>query len=554
MALHLGLDSSTQSLTAVVIDVDADRRRVVLERSLAFDQVLPAYGTRHGVLPSADPAVAESPPLMWADALDLAMRDLAASGLDLARLRAVAGSAQQHGSVYLARGAAHRLASLSPGRPLADQLRDGDGITAGLFSRPRSPIWMDASTAEDCNAITRALGGARALAELTGSRAFERFTGPQIHKFARTAPQAYARTERIHLVSSFMASLLAGRHAPIDPGDGSGMNLMDLRARQWAPAALDAAAPGLAGRLPPIAPSWTDLGPLAPYWQRRHGLPPARVIAWSGDNPCSLVGTGLVREGTVAISLGTSDTVFGLMREPRVDPTGTGHVFGAPTGDYMGLTCFANGSLARERLRDELGGDWAAFSRALRETPAGNGGTMLLPWFVPEITPRVATPGARWYGPAPGDPRARVRAVVEGQMLALAAHARWMGVPIRTIHATGGAAANAEILQVMADVFGAEVYRFVAGNSAALGAALRAWHADERASGRERPWEDIVAGLAEPVASSRVSPVPVHTVLYEEMARVHAACEAHALGTGPEPTAAVEGFVRRWGSQRPALG
>jgi xylulokinase len=331
------------------------------------------------------------------------------------------------------------------------------------------------------------------------------------------------------------------------------MNLMDLRGRTWSPLALDATAPGLVAKLPPIEASWQDLGPLAPYWQRRHGLPPARVVAWSGDNPCSLVGTGLVREGVVAVSLGTSDTVFGLMREPRVDATGTGHVFGAPTGDFMGLTCFANGSLARERLRDALGGGWPAFSEALRSTPPGNGGTILLPWFVPEITPRVATPGARWYGPAPADARTGVRAVVEGQMLALAAHARWMGVAITTIHATGGAAANADILQVMADVFDADVLRFEAGNSAALGAALRAWHADARARGRTLAWEEIVAGLAEPVAASRISPRPRVRPLYADLRDVHRACEAHALGAGPEPTTAVEAFVRRWGGQRAAI-
>ena len=93
------------------------------------------------------------------------------------------------------------------------------------------------------------------------------------------------------------------------------------------------------------------------------------MIAWSGDNPCSLVGVGLVREGRLAISLGTSDTVFGLMREPRVDAHGTGHVFGAPTGDYMGLTCFKNGSLARERIRDAFGLIWPTFSRVAASTP-----------------------------------------------------------------------------------------------------------------------------------------------------------------------------------------
>ena len=302
MPLYAGFDASTQSFTTVVIEVEGDHREVVLERSLSFDALWPAYGTRHGVLPSAEEAVAEAPPLMWAEALDHAMEELAASGLDLGRLRAVAGSAQQHGSVYLAPGAAERLAALAPDRPLVAQLRgEPAGTGRPLLSRARSPIWLDASTEEDCEAITAGVGGPLVLAQLTGSRAFERFTGPQIRKFWRLDPQGYARTERIHLVSSFLASLLAGRHAPIDPGDGSGMNLMDLRRRAWAPAALHATAPGLEEKLPPIVPSWEDLGPLAPYWQQRHGLPPARVIAWSGDNPCSLVGTGLVREGVARV-------------------------------------------------------------------------------------------------------------------------------------------------------------------------------------------------------------------------------------------------------------
>src|SRR5438046_2944171 len=116
MPLYLGLDSSTQSLTAILLDVDADRRRVVFESTLVFDQALPQYGTRHGVLPRTDPAVAASSPLMWADALDEMMAKIARSGADLSRLAAVSGSAQQHGSVYLNARATPALASLDPAR------------------------------------------------------------------------------------------------------------------------------------------------------------------------------------------------------------------------------------------------------------------------------------------------------------------------------------------------------------------------------------------------------------------------------------------------------
>ncbi len=520
--LYLGLDSSTQSLTAVVIEVAGDGARVVVETSLAFDEALPHYGTTHGVLPRVDPAVAVSSPVMWAEALDLMMARLAAGDVDLGRLAAISGSAQQHGSVYLTEGAGTRLAALDAGQPLAAQIEP-------LLSRPVAPIWMDSSTTAECAAIAAAVGGPSVLASRTGSRAFERFTGPQIRKFAKVDPDAYARTGRIHLVSSFLASLLAGRDAPVDPGDGSGTNLMDLTTAQWWTDAVEATAPDLARRLPSIAPSSSVAGTLAPYWRMRHRLPAARVIVWSGDNPCSLVGVGLVREGRVGISLGTSDTIFGLMQAPRVDPGGTGHVFGAPTGDYMGLTCFSNGSLARERVRDAYGLSWAEFSRALGDTPPGNGGRILLPWFEPEITPAVHTPGVHRIGLDPDDAPGNVRGVVEAQQMALAIHSRWMGVSIDTIHATGGAAVNPGILQVMADVFGADVYRSSVTNAAALGAALRAWHADTLADGAPRSWDTITAGLAGPSRQSRVAPDPARHAVYRELLPVYEACEARYL-------------------------
>src|SRR5204863_8952306 len=110
-----------------------------------------------------------------------------------------------------------------------------------------------------------------------------------------------------------------------------------------------------------------------------------------------------------------------------------------------------------------------------------------------------------------------------------------------------GAAANREILQVMADVFGAAVYRIEAGNSACLGAALRAVHARAKSEGRPLSWDAVVRAIAEPLAGGAVQPNHSHTLMYRELMRVYTACEAHALGRGPDPAPLLADFGARFG-------
>jgi len=169
---------------------------------------------------------------MWVEALDLMLEKLSKSNFDLAKVAAVSGSGQQHGSVYWKNGSSQILSSLDPQRTLLDQLEHA-------FSVKESPIWMDCSSTAQCRAIEKACGGALELARITGSRAYERFTGPQIKKIFDSQPEVYGSTERISLVSSFMASLFVGAYAAIDHSDGSGMNLMDIKEKTWSKVALE---------------------------------------------------------------------------------------------------------------------------------------------------------------------------------------------------------------------------------------------------------------------------------------------------------------------------
>lgn len=519
--LFLGLDSSTQSLSAIIIDYDA--RRVVYETSLTFDKTLPHYGTQNGALRSHDPLVVHSPPLMWVEALDVIFAQMKRDGAPLGDILAVSGSGQQHGSVYLNDRAAGALAKLNPAKSLAENLRD-------VFSRSTSPIWMDSSTSAECAEIRRELGGIKATAQRTGSDTFERFTGPQIRKFYKTEPGNYAKTASIALVSSFMASIIAGKLAPIDHGDGAGMNLMDIREKTWHPDALKATAPKLKSKLAPLAESSRVIGSASPWFVKKYGLnPAAQALVWSGDNPSSLIGLGLIQEGSVAISLGTSYTYFGYMKRCRVDERGEGHVFGAPTDDYMSLIVFKNGSLARERALRQYGLDWEGYNRLLLHSPPGNHGGILLPWFEPEIVPRVNQPGIHRFDLDPNDAAANCRAIVEAQMMSMRIHSAWMKIKPTRIYATGGGSVNAPVLQIMADVMNCPVLRIEVAKSAALGAALRAVHGWLAYNGETPEWEDVVSVFTDPIHNSEIKPNPTTTRIYDKLVKKYAKCERSAL-------------------------
>jgi xylulokinase len=515
MALYLGLDSSTQSLTAVVIDTVSGG--VSQPWSVNFGADLPQYGCPQGFLPDPDPLVRHADPRLWAAALERVLATLRREGVDLGAIAGISGSGQQHGTVYLRRPFPGTLAR---GETLAD-------LVGRSLTRPTAPIWMDSSTGSECREIDAALGGAAEVRRRSGSSAVERFAGPQIRRFAKTEAERYTRTELIHLVSSFMCSLLLGKSAPIDLGDGAGMNLLNLAAATWDPDLLQATARGLAARLPATVPSTACCGTVAPYLVERYGFQPGtQVVAWSGDNPNSLIGVGGWRPGTAVISLGTSDTYFAAMSTPAVDPQGCGHVFGNPAGGFMCLICFKNGSLAREHVKDEHGLSWSQFDvESFAATPPGNGGRLLLPYFVPEITPVVLRPGVVRRGDADfvagRDAAASVRAIVEAQALSMKLHSGWIGETPAAIRVTGGASRSDGICQVLADVFDASVERLEVGNSAALGAALRAAQALEKL-----PWDEVSARFCRCDVARTLTPNRRNVAVYQALLPAFAAFEA----------------------------
>lgn len=490
MAKYLGLDLSTQSLSALI--VDGDTGQILIDESINFGKDLPGYNAPNGFVKGGKEGEVFSSPLMWLDAADKLFSKLQEL-TDLSSIRAIAGSGQQHASVYLNSKFKECLSKLDSSKSLSENLKDS-------LSRELSPIWMDNSTSTECAEIAAAANGSEQVLKVSGSIPIERFSGAQIRKFFKESPEAYGLTADIHLASSFFCSVMAGTNAPIDLGDGAGMNLLNLQNNDWDSTLLEACAPELASKLPEAKASNSYVNTINSYFVDKYGFSAdTEVYVFSGDNPNSLIGCGGALPGTAVISLGTSDTFFAAMSNPVTDPNGFGHVFGNPAGGYMSLICFMNGSLTREKLKDHYKLDWDQFSKAI----AKEADAILLPWLVDEITPKATASKESLQVLEASKEPSDIRRFVEGQFVNMLVNSQWMGEEINHIILTGGASQNDALAQVIADVFNAKIERLEVTNSAALGAAMRAYQA-----ATDSDWQSVNSIFIKTAEAKSISPQP----------------------------------------------
>jgi xylulokinase len=116
-------------------------------------------------------------------------------------------------------------------------------------------------------------------------------------------------------------------------------------------------------------------------------------------------------------------------------------------------------------------------------------------------------------------------------MLSMRLHSQWMNVLPEKIYATGGAANDRALLQVLADVMNCRVLRIEVSKSAALGAALQAAHGWLAAAGKNPQWEKVVAGFTSPIPNSEIRPDKKAVKIYDQLLEKYAACEQDALAS-----------------------
>jgi xylulokinase len=475
VAVLVGVDVGTSGTRALAVTADGE---------------LVAEATRPHELLTPRPGWTEQRPAEWWEAAKAVLREVARD--DIVGL-GVTG--QMHGSVFLD--------------------ADGEVIRPAL-------LWNDQRTAEECDEITARVGEARLL-ELAGNPALTGFQAPKILWLARHEPEAYARVASVLLPKDYVRFKLTGERAT-DASDAAGTLLLDVRARDWSAEILDALEIPREW-LPKVFEGPETTGTVRDDVADELGLPRGLpVAAGGGDNAAAAVGVGVVREGSVSTSIGTSGVLFAHRDEFTPDPSGRVHAFCHAVPDafhLMAVTLSAGGSLAwwRERL-----GCGAGFGELIDEASPvdpGSEGLLFLPYLTGERSPHL-DPHARggFVGLTVRHGRPHMtRAVIEGVAFSMRDGLeimRGLGTPDHDMRAVGGGARSPLWMQLQADVYGRPIRRTEVDEGPAYGAALLGGVA-----------AGVFADVAE--ASSRVrlreevtEPDPERARRYDELYAVYA--------------------------------
>ncbi len=326
MTLVAGVDSSTQSCKFEVRDTETGE----LVRG------------GHRPHPPTAPPRSEQDPHAWWEALSSLLDE---HGRDIAAI-SVAG--QQHGMVVLD---AHRRV-LRPAK-----------------------LWNDTESAAQADALVHKWG-APAWADSVGSVPVASFTITKLAWLREHEPDVFGRIAHVLLPHDWLTLQLTGEIVT-DRGDASGTGYWSSTTDDYLDDAL--ALVGLdRAVVPAVRPPAARAG--------THG--DVVVGPGTGDNMGAALGLGL-QAGDVAISLGTSGTVFAVSDRPTTDASGAVAGFADATGRFLPLVCTLNATKVTDTVARILGRTRDELEQMARSCSPGAGGVVLLPYLDGERTPNL---------------------------------------------------------------------------------------------------------------------------------------------------------------------
>lgn len=344
----LGVDIGSSAVKACLLDASS-RRRLGKVQSPVTEMPIDAPA----------PGRAEQDPELWWRHLAHAVRDLlAATSVAPTRIAALGITYQMHGLV------------------LVDD--------RGSLLRP-AIIWCDGRAVEAGRTLERRAGSERCNRRLLNAPG--NFTAAKLAWVAEHEPELYERACHLLLPGDWIAFRMTGRAATTAPGLSEG-TLWDFRDDRPANFLLEASGldPAL---LPDLVPTCGRQGVLTAEAAAALGLAPGTPVTYrAGDQPNNAFALGVLEEGQVAATAGTSGVVYGVTRKASRDPrqrvntfAHVNHSGGSPR--FGTLLCVNGAGALYSWLRRETaepGGGYERMDAAAAGVAPGSEGLVVLPF------------------------------------------------------------------------------------------------------------------------------------------------------------------------------
>ncbi len=427
--LVIGIDSSTQSTKAQLIDTDTGA-------------VVASGSAPH---PSTTPPVSEQDPEAWWSALVSAVTALGPRRGDAVAM-SVAG--QQHGLVLV----------------------DGDGMVI----RP-AKLWNDTTSADQATALVDRLSGSW-WADRVGVVPVAAVTISKLAWVAENEPHAIERASMVMLPHDWLTWRLTGEHVT-DRGDASGSGWFDASGATSATSMFEAAGlpADLGDRVPHVLDPDQAAGTIRADAADTLGLRPELIVGpGTGDNMAAALGLGLA-SGDAVMSLGTSGTVYQRTHRRAADPSGAVAGFCDATGEYLPLVCTLNATKVTDTVARWLGTDAAGLAELALTAGGAPIEPVLVPYFDGERTPNRPDARGLIVGLSTAtEPSHLARAAHDGVICGLLDGLDALGGSTGRLLLVGGGSRSAAYRRRLADIAGRTVTTPDADEAVAVGAAAQA--------------------------------------------------------------------------------
>jgi xylulokinase len=449
MAYLLGIDIGTSGTKTILMD---ETGKILAQASEEYPLDTPQPGWSE-----------QNPEYWWQAACHTTKQVIQKSGVDPKEIKGVGYSGQMHGSVFLD--------------------KDGKVVRPCL-------LWNDGRTYRECEEITRKATPAK-LHEWVSNPAMTGFTAPKIVWLRNNEPENFKKVAHVLLPKDYVRYRMTGEYAT-DITDAAGTTLYHVRERRWATELLDILEIPREW-MPRVEPSYGITGHVTAAASAECGLAVGTPVVGGGaDNPCGAVGSGVVAEGRVMLSLGTSGVIFSPSSKPEDDPEGRLHFFNAAPPNqwyFMGVMLSAGMNLRWYRdkfaaaecaqAKDEGRDPYEILIDKAASVEPGAEGLYFLPYLTGERTP-VNDPLARGafvgYSYRHGTEHT-IRSLVEGISFGLRHNldvVRERGIKVDQIRVIGGGSKSPFWRQLLADLMNAEIAILKTNEGPAQGAAILA--------------------------------------------------------------------------------